>query len=71
MVILCQTFVVKILKHVSDCYYDWQLYVEIGCRFENRVEIFDEISNWRAGAKVTPDHASAMFLQDAAVAVTA
>ena len=38
---------------------------------ENRIEIFDEIANWRAGAKVTLDHASAMFLQDAAVAVTA
>ncbi len=70
MVILRQTFVIKILKHVSDRFYDRQLYVEVGCRFENRVEIFDEVANWRAWSKVSFDHAPTMFLQDAAVAVT-
>ena len=70
MVILRQTLVIKILKHVSDHFHDRQLYVEVGCRFENRVEIFDEIANRCARAKVALDHATTMFLQDAAVAVT-
>ena len=71
MVMLRQSLVIKILKHVPDRFHNRQPNVQVARRFENRVEIFDEIANWRAGAKVTLDHASAMFLQDAAVAVTA
>ena len=68
---LRQSLIVKILKHVPDRFHDRQPNVQVARRFENRDEIFDKISNWRTGAKVTRDHALAMFLQDAAVAVTA
>ena len=71
MVMPRQSLVVKILKHVPDRLDDRQPILQVARRFENRVEILDEIANLRAGAKVTPDHASAMFLEDAAVAVTA
>jgi hypothetical protein len=66
------TLVVERLEHVAHRLDDRQLrQADLLGRGQYRVEVLDEVADWRAWAEVAVDHAPAVLLQHTAVGMAA
>ena len=64
--------VVQRLEHVAHCLDDRQLrQADLFGRRQYRVEVLDEVADWRTRAEMAVDHAPAVLLEHTAVGMAA